>query len=178
MAEKASLYELLGLDSRASSEEIRFAFETRRRELELEPDVEHRRNRLSFLQYAYDVLSNPRNREAYDQQNRAIQTIRVYERPSSRKLWPGIVLLAIVGVAYQAWPYFAGGKSDKAAPSDRNTKIVQLYAEGQPGLAKGNEEKPALVQSSSISELAKAPSPGARHAEKVVFGGPLAAVLE
>ncbi|MCF8197962.1 MAG: trypsin-like peptidase domain-containing protein [Sulfuritalea sp.] len=177
MAEKASLYELLGLESGASGEDIQLAFETRRHELEQEPDLEHRRNRLSFIQYAYDVLSNPKSRMAYDQQNRAIETIRVYERPSSRALWPGIVLVAIVGVAYQAWQYSAASRSDMAVPSDRTTKVVQLYAVGQPRPVVSSEERPAFLQPSSASDLAKAPSPRPRKAEKVVFGGPLAADL-
>lgn len=175
---KASLYELLGLDSEASTDDIRLAFEARRFALEQIPNMEDRRNQLSFLRHAFDVLSNPNSRANYDQQNRAIATIRVYEHSPSRSLWFWIALLVFIGVAYQAWQIFAVNKSDAGTPLQPATKVVQLYAIGQPGPAVSNEDKLELLQSAPGSEPSRVLSKRPRNAEKVVFSGPIAADLE
>jgi len=68
---KQTLYEILGVVAEASGEEIQRAFEARRKALGEEFEGEDRRNQLSFLDHARDVLGDPRRRMAYDNQNRA-----------------------------------------------------------------------------------------------------------
>lgn len=104
MAGKQSLYELLGLTDKASPQDIRDAFEARRREVEASPDGEERRNRLSFLRHALDVLGDPRQRALYDRHGRDQRAaVALRAARSARPAWPVLLLLLLVGAAYPAW---------------------------------------------------------------------------
>jgi S1-C subfamily serine protease len=182
MAEKQSPYELLGLSDKASPEDIRQAFEARRLALENEPDGEERRNHLSFLQQARDVLSDPRRRALYDRHSRD-QRVAVAVAPKpARSLWPVLALILLAGAAYPAWRYLAidqppvvKASSAKAVPT---TPVVELRFDEE--LAALLPSVPAAVPAANAvpSEAARQSSgthqPGER---KMVFSGPDAAVL-
>lgn len=110
MADKQSLYELLGLTSKASPEAIRQAHEERRRALDAEPDGEERRNRIAFLDHARDTLCDPRKRAHYDHQSR-----RALPAPRGSRA-PLAILLAAAVLAYPAWRLLAP-RADGGAPS-------------------------------------------------------------
>jgi S1-C subfamily serine protease len=182
MAEKQSPYELLGLSDKASPEDIRQAFEARRLALENEPDGEERRNHLSFLQQARDVLSDPRRRALYDRHSRDQRVaVAVVPKPA-RSLWPVLALILLAGAAYPAWRYLAidqppvvKASSAKAVPT---TPVVELRFDEE--LAALLPSVPAAVPAANAvpSEAARQSSgthqPGER---KMVFSGPDAAVL-
>jgi S1-C subfamily serine protease len=182
MAEKQSPYELLGLSDKASPEDIRQAFEARRLALENEPDGEERRNHLSFLQQARDVLSDPRRRALYDRHSRDQRVaVAVVPKPA-RSLWPVLALILLAGAAYPAWRYLAidqppvvKASSAKAVPP---TPVVELRFDEE--LAALLPSVPAAVPAANAvpSEAARQSSgthqPGER---KMVFSGPDAAVL-
>ena len=70
MADKQSLYELLGLSDKASPEDIHNAHEALRRTLDAQPDSEEKHNRIAILQDARDVLLDRRQRAGYDRRQR------------------------------------------------------------------------------------------------------------
>ncbi len=70
---KQTLYEILGIAADASGDEVERAYGERRRQLLLRPDDEDRRNQLSFLEHARDVIADPLRRAAHDGQGRAAE---------------------------------------------------------------------------------------------------------
>lgn len=104
MADKQSLYELLGLSDKASLEDIRQAFEDRRRALEQEPDGEDRHNRIAILRDAHSVLNDRRQRAGYDRRQRDRRQAAV--PPPARSRWPTFAFLAMLAAAYPAWRHF------------------------------------------------------------------------
>ena len=117
MADKQSLYELLGLTDKASPEDIRNAHEALRQALDAQPDSEEKHNRITILNDARDVLLDRQQRAGYDrrQRDRRQQGRRQADGPPSRPGWHGVVLtLALLaGIGYPAWRYLA---ADKPAP--------------------------------------------------------------
>ena len=177
-AEKQSLYELLGLTSKASPEDIQGAFEACRREAEREPDGEERRNRLTFLQHARDVLIDRRQRAAYDRRISERRAAVAKTPQPARSLWPVLVVILLAGAAYPAWRYIA---ADKPAPR------AQAQASGAPPA--GIKDEPPLEEEiaallpaapdniappGAAPKSSAAPKPGP---QKLVFAGPDAAML-
>lgn len=182
MAEKQSPYELLGLSDKASPEDIRQAFEARRLALENEPDGEERRNHLSFLQQARDVLSDPRRRALYDRHSRDQRVaVAVVPKPA-RSLWPVLALILLAGAAYPAWRYLAVDPPPavKAPPARAipPTPVIDLRFDEE--LAALLPSVPAAVPAANAvpSEAAR-PSSGTHQPgeRKMVFSGPDAGVL-
>lgn len=179
MAEKQSLYELLGLTDKASPQDIRDAFETRRRELEADPDGEERRNRLSFLQHARDVLSDPRQRALYDRRSRDQRAAVAVAPKPRRSLWPVFAMLLLAGAAWPAWRYLAADPPQlvvKAQP----VKVPPVTKKAEPPI---EEEVAALLASTPVDAAAPGtvPKPAATSkpaTQKLVFAGPDADVLE
>ena len=68
MAAKKSLYEILGVEPDANEMDIQLAHQRRTYELKriAQPDP----NALGLIQQAFEILSNPKRREAYDASRR------------------------------------------------------------------------------------------------------------
>ncbi|MDP3513394.1 MAG: trypsin-like peptidase domain-containing protein [Sulfuritalea sp.] len=105
MAAKPSLYELLGLSDKASPEDIRQAYEDRRRALEQEPDGEETRNQLAILSDAHSVLNDRRQRAGYDRRQRDRRQAAAAP-PPTRSHWPAIAMVVVLGAAYPVWRHF------------------------------------------------------------------------
>ncbi|MDK9702798.1 MAG: trypsin-like peptidase domain-containing protein [Sulfuritalea sp.] len=177
MAEKQSLYELLGLGDKASPADIQQAFETRRQALELAPEGEDRRNRLTFLQHARDVLSDPRQRALYDRRNREQQAAAGQAAKPTGSLRPVLAMLLIAAAAYPAWRYFA---TEKPVPQMRapSAGAPPAAAKVEPPV---DEEIAALLPAApaDAAPAGTGPKPAAapKPAQKLVFAGPDASIL-
>lgn len=98
---KQTLYEILGIAEDASGDEVERAYGERRRLLLLRPDDEDRRNQLSFLEHARDVIADPRRRAAHDGQGRAADrpaAAPVAESRTGRRLVVALAVLAVAGL--------------------------------------------------------------------------------
>lgn len=96
MAEKQSLYELLGVPPDAPAEDIRRACEAHCGELVRAGDSEENRHRIVFLRQAADVLCDQRRRAGYDQQRRAGPAVEAHAAPVSASPWPFRVAVVAV----------------------------------------------------------------------------------
>lgn len=103
MAERQSLYDLIGLGNKASPEDIQRACEAARRALDAAPDSEEKHNRRAFLQHAQQVLSDRRQRVEYDRRRRDKRRAADLVAPAPRRAWPALLLLFVLGVAFLAW---------------------------------------------------------------------------
>ena len=178
MAEKQSLYELLGLTDKASPEDIQGAFESQRQALEQDPNAEDRRNRLTFLQHARDVLSDPRQRALYDRRNRDQQATVVHQSKPARSLWPVLAMVLMAAAAYPTWRYIT---ADRHAPSVQAPPATPPPAgtKAEPPI---DEEIAALLPPAPVDasppgaapKSAAAPKP---NTQKLVFAGPDASIL-
>ncbi|MCX7148188.1 MAG: trypsin-like peptidase domain-containing protein [Rhodocyclales bacterium] len=179
MAEKQSLYELLGLTSKASPEDIQHAFEKRRRTLDGEPDGEERRNRITILQHARDVLNDRRQRAVYDRRRRDRRAASVQAPQPARPIRPALAMLLIAVAAYPAWLYVA---PDKPAPSAPAKPLNAPLAEKKTAPPAISEDIAALLPSASTNvapsgAAAKVPTASPQVQQKLVFDGPNAAIM-
>ncbi len=85
---KQTLYEILGVADDASAEDIQRGFELRRKALHQLPEGEDRRNQLSFLDHAREVLADPGRRATYDWQSRS-RPVGPAPAPRRRSRWRG-----------------------------------------------------------------------------------------
>ena len=110
MADKQSLYALLGLDDKASPDDIQAAHDTLRRRLEEAPDSEDRHNRLAVIAEARDVLLDRRRRAGYDRRQRERRRVPGDGSASLRRapLAAKLALVAIAVLAFAALKFFAG----------------------------------------------------------------------
>lgn len=116
MADKQSLYQLLGLSDKASPDDIQRAFLAMRLALEAEPDSEEKHNRLAILQDARDVLRDRRQRAGYDRRRRDRR--QEAEAPAAaRSPWPALALLLILGAAYPVWRHLTVERSGAEVPA-------------------------------------------------------------
>jgi S1-C subfamily serine protease len=101
---KQTLYEILGVAADASADDIQSAFELRRKLLHERPEDEDRRNQLSFLDHACEVLGDPGRRAAYDWQLRPI-SLEPAHAPRRRSRWRGLFagLYALVATMLLGW---------------------------------------------------------------------------
>ena len=110
MADKQSLYELLGLSDKASPEDIQIAYATRRQALDAQPESEEKHNRIAILSQARDLLLDRRQRAGYDRRRRDRRDgdRRQAPAPESRR-WtlPVFASLLIVGAVYLGARYLA-----------------------------------------------------------------------
>ena len=117
MAEKQSLYELLGLSDKASPEAIQEAFQAMRQALESEPESEEKHNRLAVLQDARDILHDRRQRAGYDHRQRDRRQEAAAAPTPARSPWPALALLLILGAAYPVWRHLTAEKSVAQIPA-------------------------------------------------------------
>jgi S1-C subfamily serine protease len=102
---KQTLYDILGVAADASATDIQRAFEERRKALFGEPDGEDRRNQLSFLDHAGEVLGDPGRRATYDWQLRP-GPVAPDPVPKGRSRWRGplagmVALIATIMLGQQ-----------------------------------------------------------------------------
>lgn len=179
MSEKQSLYELLGLTSKASPEDIQGAFEAQRRVLGRERDDEERRNRLSFLQHAHEVLSDPRQRALYDRRSRDQRAAMAQTAKPERRLWPALLVVLLTAAAYPAWRHIT---ADKPAPAAKAQPpgAPPAATKAEPPI---EEEIAALLPLAPVTAMSPnqaTPKPAtnaAPSARKLAFAGPDAASL-
>lgn len=178
MSHKQSLYQLLGLTSKASPEDIRSAFAACLQALEQHADDQERRNRLSILRQVHDVLSDPRRRALYDSRTRARPPAEEAP-PPSRSLWPAFALLLIAGAAYPAWRLVATERAEPTATAP--PKSAQPAASSSEPQAKARDIEvmppsvPVTAMPASAAAKPAAVPPPIQH--KLVFDGPNAANL-
>lgn len=101
---KQTLYEILGVASDASAEDIQRAYELRRKALHELAEDDDRRNQLGFLDYAREVLSDTGRRAAYDWQLRPLP-LAPTRVPRRRSRWRGPIagLFALVATLFLGW---------------------------------------------------------------------------
>ncbi|TRZ90806.1 MAG: hypothetical protein D4R84_15565 [Rhodocyclaceae bacterium] len=109
MAEKQSLYELLGLTDKASPEDILSAHRALRQAMDVEPASEERSTGITILNDARDVLLDRQQRASYDrrQRDRRQQGRRQINVLSGGSKWHGVALalLLCASLGYPAWYY-------------------------------------------------------------------------
>ncbi len=110
MADKQSLYELLGLSDKASPEDIQNAYAALRQKLEAQPESEEKHNRIAILSDTRDILLDRRQRAGYDRRQRDRRTDdrrQAKAQESPRWIMPVLAALLIAAAAYPAWRYMA-----------------------------------------------------------------------
>lgn len=111
MAEKQSLYELFGLNDKASPDDVQRAFAEHRAALDALPEGEDKHNRIAILIDARDVLLDRRQRAGYDrrQRDRRDGGRRAADATASGTGWRSVALglLLVAGLGYPAWRYLA-----------------------------------------------------------------------
>ncbi|MBP8897543.1 MAG: trypsin-like peptidase domain-containing protein, partial [Sulfuritalea sp.] len=129
MADKQSLYDLLGLSDKASPEDIQQACAALRQALDAQPDSEEKHNRIAILQDARDVLLDRRRRAGYDRRRRDRRDgdhRQAAARELPRRTKPVLAALLIAAIAWPAWRYaapppVAAGKPAAAAVASPQT---------------------------------------------------------
>lgn len=147
MADKQSLYELLGLTDKASPEDIQRAFAEKRQALDSEPDSEEKHNRIAVLIDARDVLLDRRQRAGYDrrQRDRRQEGRRKADIEPSGPSWHavGLTVLLFAGLGYPAWHYLTLPPAVEASP-----------AKAQPATSMAKREAPASKDGDGADTLA------------------------
>ncbi|MCX7165247.1 MAG: trypsin-like peptidase domain-containing protein [Rhodocyclales bacterium] len=180
MAEKQSLYEILGLSDKASREDVQRAFDESRQALESETDEEEKRNRRAILQHAHDILNDRRQRAGYDRRSRDRRLAEALKASSpARSLRPVIGILLVAGAACLAWLYIADDKPALNAPTRAFSAPPAARKIEPPAISKDIAtllpQAPAVAVPGSTTP---APPPVApQSTQKLVFEGPNAAAL-
>lgn len=157
MADKQSLYELLGLTDKASPEDIHNAHEALRQTLDAQPDSEEKHNRLAILQDAHDVLNDRRRRAGYDRRQRdRRQTAE--PAPSARSRWPAFIMLLMLAAAYPAWRHFGAESPVAQAPLPPAVAAPAAQAAESPAIS---ADIAALLPPAPVREALSAPMPNA-----------------
>lgn len=145
MADKQSLYELLGLTDKASPEDIQNAFAKLRQALDAQADSEEKHNRIAILIDARDVLLDRRQRAGYDRRQRdRREGERRSGKASAGPAWlkPLLASVLLACGAYAAGRYMAPAtappnppiaSAEKSAPKSAYAPAVAAGADdGQP----------------------------------------------
>ncbi|MBI5109356.1 MAG: trypsin-like peptidase domain-containing protein [Rhodocyclales bacterium] len=120
MADKQSLYELLGLTDKASPEDIQNAHAAMRQALDAQPESEEKHNRIAILNDTRDLLLNRRQRAGYDRRQRDRRGDAppvVGPAPARGWLKPVLASLLIGGLAYAAGRYMAPASAPTPPPA-------------------------------------------------------------
>ncbi len=141
----ATLYEILGLGRNATAEQVDQGFLVQSEKIKAsEPDADAARVRLHAIREAYDILSSPSRRQAYDSKldRPAAVSYEVVEAAAVpwAKIGIGVVLLGALVFGYQ-----------KKVESDvRRAALAQ-----QALIAKAEAERAALEAEAAESRLAQ-----------------------
>lgn len=157
---KQTLYEILGVAEDASGQDIQRAFEGRREALCDEFEGEDRRNYLSFLDHACQVLADPRRRAAYDRQNRANPADPEPPQTRQRKSrYVFVVLLMIVAGVLLGRQFLPGTEND--APRTQ-ARVAVVESPEKPATA---DQLPSVAEAAAaLTLLNGAPDSGAAPA--------------
>ncbi|MBI3096517.1 MAG: trypsin-like peptidase domain-containing protein [Rhodocyclales bacterium] len=151
MADKQSLYELLGLSDKASPEDIHNAHEALRRTLDAQPDSEEKHNRIAILQDARDVLLDRRQRAGYDRRQRD-RRHATDTAPPARSRWPALVLLLMLAAAYPAWRHL-----------DAEKPVPAVLVPPAPTVASAQPTETTAISADIVALLPTAPAAPARE---------------
>lgn len=108
---KQTYYEILGTPQDATANAIEQAYAEQKRLLQAHPDMEHRRNRLAFLQHARDVLVDGPKRASYDLQLQAEKSIVIADIPSSSTFGRTLLLSVLAGCLLLLWNHYHNQKN-------------------------------------------------------------------
>lgn len=160
MADKQSLYELLGLGDKASPEDIQNAYAAMRQSLAAQPESEEKHNRIAILNEARDLLLDRRQRAGYDRRQRdrreGDRRQPAAEQPTH---WIRLVLasLLITAIAYPTWRYL----TPKPVASDSLATAPLPARTTTPQAASDNREPEAI--STDIATLLPPTTPAAQR---------------
>lgn len=150
MADKQTLYELLGLSDKASPAAIQDAYAALRLSLNAQPDSEEKHNRIAILTDARDLLLDRRQRAGYDRHQRERREGERRQAPAtlpSRWLKPTLASLLIAAAAYAAGRYMVPAPSAAAPPA-----IVAAVAPAPtPAVAIAREDRDADTLAAEIA---------------------------
>ena len=183
MADKQSLYELLGLTDKASPEDIHNAYEALRQTLDGQSDSEEKHNRIAILQDARDVLLDRRRRADYDRRQRDRRTgdrrkPLVSAPPARRRTMPWLAALLMAAAAYPAWLHFTTVKPVAAPPAAAPAPAVveQREAETVSADIAALLPPPVAAQQPGAPAAGRTPTPPV-PAPKLFQGSPDASIL-
>jgi len=161
MADKQSLYELLGLTDKASPEDIQNAHAAMRQALDALPDSEEKHNRIAILNTTRDMLLDRRQRAGYDRRQRD----RRDDRPRGAEPAPGhgwrkpvLASLLIGCVAYAAGRYMAPAAVPTAPPVAQARTAAPVAANVPAAPAGADDEQPDKL-AAEIATLLPPPAP-------------------
>jgi S1-C subfamily serine protease len=160
MADKQSLYELLGLTDKASPEDIQNAHAAMRQALELLPDSEDKHNRIAILNTTRDMLLDRRQRAGYDRRQRDRRDNRPRDaEPVLGRGWlkPVLASVLIGCVAYAAGRYMVPA-STPASPSTAQAPIPANAPTAPAGVDDGQPDKLAVEIASLLPPAQSAPA--------------------
>lgn len=160
MADKQSLYELLGLTDKASPEDIQNAHAAMRQALELLPDSEDKHNRIAILNTTRDMLLDRRQRAGYDRRQRDRRDNRPRDAepvPGRGWLKPVLASVLIGCVAYAAGRYMVPA-STPASPSTAQAPIPANAPTAPAGVDDGQPDKLAVEIASLLPPAQSAPA--------------------
>lgn len=159
---KQTLYEILGTTADATGHDIQRAFEDRRQALCEKFEGEDRRNQLSFLDHAREVLSDPRRRAAYDKSN-LVQPADLEPAPTNpRKGRVAVIGLIVIVAGMLLWRQFPP-KAERVAPGTPAREIA-IKAPALPGVT---HELPSIEDAATAlmpPDRAADPAPSAKAA--------------
>jgi len=161
MAENQSLYELLGLNDKASPDAIRDACLARLQALEADADSEEKHNQIAILRDARDVLLDRRRRAGYDRRQRdrcegdRRQPTMQAGPAAPRRIRALLATLLIAAAAYPAWRHLTAV----------NPVAEPLAVSPAPAAQAVTEDRGTETISADIAALLPPPTPAAPPAD-------------
>jgi len=163
MAEKQSLYELLGLSDKATPADIAAAHEALRQALDALPDSEERHNRAAVLAEARDLLLDRRRRAIYDRRRHEQRAAGGTPEQGRLRLplATALVLLAIAALSFTARHFMADADPPPAAVPPAPTSVATTDPAGGAGQVAADIAALLPPAPPAPPALAVPPTPGA-----------------